>query len=147
MKLRANSKLTQNQQFKKDLSKYEINYHLDSVFKYRPDDQEADVSNLKGNYWHQRQGRYTTTGQIEAKKATESDDERVDDMHFEEGPGYLKQSSSKMYDELRKLSMAESTVMSKGAQLSSCLDYMEGDVTITDKFGVIRGTFLQNGEN
>ena len=36
--IRKNSKLTQNEQFKKDLSKYEINYHLDSVFKYRPEE-------------------------------------------------------------------------------------------------------------
>lgn len=39
------------------------------------------------------------------------------------------------------------TVMSKGTIFPNSLEYIDGDVTITDKFGVIRGTFVQNTEN
>ena len=61
-----------------------------------------------------------------------------------------------MYKELRALSIAKSShdssisvdnsfkasnTLSKSAQLASCLDFMDGDITITDKFGVIQGTF------
>lgn len=36
------------------------------------------------------------------------------------------------------------TLMSKGTLFPNSLNYLDGDVTITDKFGVIRGTFVQN---
>jgi hypothetical protein len=36
------------------------------------------------------------------------------------------------------------TLMSKGTLFPNSLDFLDGDVTITDKFGVIRGTFVQN---
>ena len=79
-----NGMLSKNLQFKKELRKYEINYNLDSVFQYRPDDQEVDVKELKENYWHKRQCRYTSTGYVEAKKVSESDDEVDDgDMSFD----------------------------------------------------------------
>lgn len=37
--------------------------------------------------------------------------------------------------------------MSKGNVFPNALELLDGDVTITDKFGVIRGTFIQNREN
>ena len=35
------------------------------------------------------------------------------------------------------------TEMGKANVFPSSLEYIDGDVTITDKFGVIRGTFVQ----
>ena len=46
------------------------------------------------------------------------------------------------FDENRTESV--NTQMSKGTLFPNSLEYLDGDVTITDKFGVIRGTFVQN---
>jgi hypothetical protein len=39
------------------------------------------------------------------------------------------------------------THFSKGNVFPNALEYLDGDVTVTDKFGIIRGTFVQSREN
>ena len=49
--------------------------------------------------------------------------------------------------EQRKQSDITVTHMSKSVNFARSLQYLDGDVTITDKYGQIRGTFIKTHEN
>ena len=135
-----------------ELDMYETNYHNNSVFRKNNQEFEGEVRNLQKSYWHKRFIRHGT-GQVDPKIAEQSSEESDDDK-FEFDKVEESELEEKKVDNLglniQKTTGTRSIVsnaISKGTHQSSNLDYMDGDITITDKYGVIRGTFTQNHIN
>mmetsp|Transcript_8655 Transcript_8655/g.14670 ORF Transcript_8655/g.14670 Transcript_8655/m.14670 type:complete len:194 (+) Transcript_8655:3-584(+) len=124
---------------------YNVNLLKNSVFKYS-NEQSTDVANLQKSYWHRRYLKSTTldTGNLKAKV---HDDSGASSSNSDLSFDFEKKAQAKSSKVDRAGSEMSETQMSKSVNFQSNLDYMDGDVTITDQYGLIRGRFIQTHEN